>query len=34
MSPVREFNHTHADGYQITEPFVADDQIVEQAMKA
>lgn len=34
MSTVREFNHTHADGYQITEPFVADDQIVEQAMKA
>ena len=34
MSTVREFNHTHADGYQITEPFVADDQIIEQAMKA
>ena len=34
MSTVREFNHAHADGYQITEPFVADDQIVEQAMKA
>ena len=34
MSTVREFNHAHADGYQITEPFVADDQIIEQAMKA
>ncbi len=34
MSTVREFNHTHADGYQITEPFVADDQIIAQAMKA
>lgn len=34
MSTVREFNHAHAEGYQITEPFVADDQIVEQAMKA
>lgn len=34
MSTVREFNHAHADGYQITEPFVADDKIVEQAMKA
>lgn len=34
MSTVREFNHAHADGYQITEPFVADDQIVAQAMKA
>lgn len=34
MSTVREFNHAHADGYQITEPFVADDQIVEQAIKA
>ena len=34
MSTVREFNHVHADGYQITEPFVADDKIVEQAMKA
>lgn len=34
ISTVREFNHAHADGYQITEPFVADDQIVEQAMKA
>jgi len=34
MSTVREFNHAHADGYQITEPFVADDQIVEQVMKA
>ena len=34
MSTVREFNHAHADGYQITEPFVADDQIIAQAMKA
>ena len=34
MSTVREFNHAHADGYQITEPFVTDDKIVEQAMKA
>lgn len=34
MSTVREFNHAHADGYQITEPFVSDDQIIEQAMKA
>ena len=34
MSTVREFNHAHADGYQITEPFVADDKIIEQAMKA
>ena len=34
MSTVREFNHAHANGYQITEPFVADDQIIEQAMKA
>ena len=34
MSTVREFNHAHADGYQTTEPFVADDQIIEQAMKA
>ena len=33
MSTVREFNHAHADGYQITEPFVADDQIIAQAMK-
>lgn len=34
MSTVREFNHAHANGYQITEPFVADDQIIAQAMKA
>ena len=34
MSTVREFNHAHADGYQITEPFVADDQIIAQAMNA
>ena len=34
MSTVREFNHAHADGYQITEPFVADDQIIAKAMKA
>lgn len=34
MSTVREFNHAHAGGYQITEPFVADDQIIAQAMKA
>ena len=34
MSTVREFNHAHADGYQITEPFVADDKIIAQAMKA
>ena len=34
MSTVREFNHAHADGYQITEPFVADDQIIAQVMKA
>lgn len=34
MSTVREFNHAHADGYQITEPFVADDQTIAQAMKA
>lgn len=34
MSTVREFNHAHADGYQITEPLVADDQIIAQAMKA
>ena len=34
ISTVREFNHAHADGYQITEPFVADDQIIAQAMKA
>jgi len=34
MSTVREFNHAHADSYQITEPFVADDQIIAQAMKA
>ena len=34
MSTVREFNHAHADGYQITEPFVTDDKIIAQAMKA
>ena len=34
MSTVREFNHAHADGYQIPELFVADAQIIAQAMKA
>ena len=33
MSTVKSFNETHADGYHITEPFLVDDEIINNLIK-
>ena len=33
METTEEFNNTHSDGYHITMPYIADDELIKQTIE-